>query len=250
MPASFWVIVNKVLEKSDIILEILDARLPEETRNSELEDKVRRSGKTIIYVINKSDLISKESAEKIKSRLKPSIFISSVKHQGTTILLREISRFASLKFPKKERVTVGVVGYPNVGKSSVINALKGRSSAPSSSKSGYTKHEQLIRVTARIYLIDTPGVYPFRERDDLKHALSSSVDSNKVKDPESAALALIQQLDGRVELFYNVNQADDPEESLERIALKCNKLKKGGLPDTVAMSKLILEDWQKGKIKP
>lgn len=250
MPASFWVIVNKVLEKSDIILEVLDARLPEETRNMELEEKVRKSGKSIIYVLNKSDLIPKAVAESIKSRLRPSVFVSSLKHHGTTILLHEISRLANSKYPGKERVTIGVVGYPNVGKSSVINALKGRSSAPSSSRSGYTKHEQLIRVTGKIYLIDTPGVYPFRERDELKHVLTSSVDPSKLKDAESGALMLIEQLSGRVEKFYGVEPGNDSEETLERIAVKCRKLKKGNIADTTAMAKVIISDWQKGRIKP
>lgn len=249
MPASFWVIVNKVLEKSDIILEVLDARLPEETRNRELEEKVHKSGKTIIYVINKSDLIQQSIAEKIKSRFKPSIFVSSLKHHGTTMLLHEIIKVANRKYPSQERITVGIVGYPNVGKSSVINALKGRASAPSSSRSGFTKHEQLIRITSRIYLIDTPGVYPFRERDVLKHVLTSSIDPAKLKDAEAGALMLIEQLSGRVEKFYGVGPGIDSEDTLEKIAFKRNKLKKGNIADTIAMAKVIIDDWQKGKIK-
>lgn len=248
MPASFWDIVNKVIDKSDIILEILDARMPDETRNREVEDKTKRQGKALIYVINKSDLISKENAEKLKSNLNHSVFVSSTKHQGTTILLKEIIRIANMKFPDKEKISVGVVGYPNVGKSSVINALKGRASAPSSSKSGYTKHEQLIKVTSRIYLIDTPGVFPFMEKDEIKHILTASADPGKIKDPEAAAMIIIQQLKGKVEEFYGVDKNEDVEEALEQIALAKRKLKKGNLPDTKTMSKIIIEDWQKGKI--
>jgi len=249
MPASFWEIVNRVLEKSDIILEILDARLPVETRNKEIEGKAKKLGKAVIFVINKADLIPKKQAEEIKSRLKQAVFVSSIKHHGTTILLHEILKQANRKYPQKEKIIVGVLGYPNVGKSSVINALKGRSSAPSSSKSGYTRHEQLIKVTNRIYLIDTPGVFPFMEKDELKHVLTASMDPSMVKDPEAAALMLIQRLSGNVERFYNVKPCTDPEEALEKIALKCNKLKKGNVPDTSAMAKMIIRDWQKGKIR-
>ena len=248
MPSSFWEIVNKVLGKSDIILEVLDARVPDQTRNKEIEDKAKRLGKTVIYVINKSDLIPKKTAESIKSKLKPAVFISSLKHHGTTILLHEIIKIANQKYPKKERITVGVLGYPNVGKSSVINALKGRSSAPSSSNSGYTKHEQLIKVTNKIYLIDTPGVFPFMEKDELKHVLTSSINPAKLKDPETAALMLIQKLSGKIEKFYGVEPCEDADETLEKIAISRKKLKKGNQPDTAAMAKIIVEDWQKGKI--
>lgn len=248
MPASFWEIVNRVIDKSDIILEVLDARLTNETRNKEVEDKAKRQGKEIIYVINKSDLIPKDNAEKLKSKLMPSVFVSSIKHYGTTILLKEILKIANIKYPDKERITIGVIGYPNVGKSSVINALKGRSSAPSSSKSGYTKHEQLIKVTKRIYLIDTPGVFPFMEKDELKHVLTASIDPAKIKDPEAAAMTLIQQLNGKVEAFYGIAKCPDEEEALEKIAQAKKKLKKGNMPDTKAMSKIIIDDWQKGKI--
>lgn len=250
MPASFWEIVNRVIEKSDIILEILDARLPEETRNREIEEKARKLGRSLIYVINKSDLIEKKTAEDIKSKLKPSVFVSSIKHHGTTILLHEIIKQAKTKYPEKEKIIVGIVGYPNVGKSSVINALKGRSSAPSSSRSGYTKHEQLIKVTNKIYLIDTPGVFPFLEKDEFKHVLTASVDPSKLKDPEAAALMIIQELAGKVEEFYDVGRCEDAEETLELIAMKKNKLKKGNKPDTKAMAKIIINDWQKGNIKP
>ena len=64
--ASFWNIVNKVIRESDILLEVLDARMVKETRNKEIEDKVKKSGKILIYVINKCDLVEKPTLERYK----------------------------------------------------------------------------------------------------------------------------------------------------------------------------------------
>ena len=75
--ASFWKHVNKVLREADIIIEVLDARLIEETRNEEIEKKIKVQGKIILYVINKCDLVNVNQLYGIKKTLKPSVFISS-----------------------------------------------------------------------------------------------------------------------------------------------------------------------------
>lgn len=239
---NFWEIVNKVLEKSNIILEVLDARFIEETRNKEIEEKVKKTNKILIYVINKSDLVEKKRLEKIK--LKPSVYVSSKNRFGTTKLLHTILRYA-----KKEDNIVGVLGYPNTGKSSVINALKGRSSASTSSFSGHTKGEQIIRINKKILLLDTPGVLPYKEKDKIKHVLIASLNPSQIKDPESAVIKLMQKFNGVIENYYNIKIRKDYEKSIEEIAFKNKKLKKGNLPDVDTMSRIILQDWQKGKIK-
>src|SRR3989344_8471730 len=137
---SFWRHVNKVLVNSDIIIEVLDARMIEETRNMEIEEKIERLGKKILYVITKCDLADIKKLEEERKRLRPSVFISSTEKLGTTILKKKI-----LELCHGERVVVGVVGYPNVGKSSLINALSGRGSARTSAQSGFTKGLQKIR---------------------------------------------------------------------------------------------------------
>ncbi len=242
---SFWNIVNDVIEKSDILLEVIDARLIEETRNKELEDKIRAAGKKLIFVINKCDLAEKSLLEKEKKKLKPSVFVSSTKRYGTTMLLHEIQKNTH----NKEKVIVGIVGYPNTGKSSVINALKGKSSAPVSPQSGFTKAMQLIKVTGRIYLLDTPGVFSYMEKGAVKHALRASVDFTQIKDPESAALFIIEGNKDAISSHYLVKKKADSDEMLEELALKLNRLKKGGIPDTKAAAQALLKDWQRGKIK-
>ncbi|MBI3033152.1 50S ribosome-binding GTPase [Candidatus Woesearchaeota archaeon] len=245
--ANFWKLVNEVIDRADLLLIVLDARLVDETRNIELEKKITVKGKPFILVLNKCDLTSKEYLEKKKKTLKNAVFISSLQHLGTTMLRDKI--FATAKKKKNEKITVGVVGYPNTGKSSVINALKGQKSAPASSQSGYTKAIQLVRADNRIYLIDTPGVIPFEEKDQIKHALMGAIDATKVKDPDVAAMRLIEILEGKAEAHYGLEKQSDSEVALEKIAKKLNKLKKHNELDLELVGRLILQDWQKGKIK-
>jgi len=237
---NFWDIVNKVIKRADIILLVLDARFPDLTEHVELKDKAGE--KPIIFVLNKADLADRKTLEKWKNRYRHCIYVSAKQHQGTTILLRKI-----LELSRGEKVTVGVVGYPNVGKSSVINALKGRKSAGTSPHSGFTKAMQLVRVTEKIFLIDTPGVLPYMEKDKIKLAMIGSTDFTKTKDPDLAAMELIKHKRDLVCKYYDVKEGS-PEKIIEHIAVKYKKLRKGGEPNIDETARMILKDWQKGKI--
>jgi ribosome biogenesis GTPase A len=241
---NFWRVVNDIIRESDILLQVLDARLIKESRNKEIEDKVKKADKVLINVINKCDLVEKSKLDKAKKELMPCVFVSAKEHLGTTMLRTEI-----LKNAKKEIVRVGVLGYPNTGKSSIINALKGRASAPTAPISGYTKGVQLIKVSKRIYLLDSPGVFPYKEKDEAKHAMIAARTFADLKDPEGSAMELIEKFPKLIEKYYTAKHHQDPEETLEEIALKLKKLKKGGLPDLNAAARIILKDWQRGNIR-
>jgi len=240
---SFWKHVNKVLQEAEIIIEVLDARLIEETRNKEIEGKIRKSGKKILYVITKCDLINVNQLKKKITHLKPAVFISATEHLGTTILKKKI-----LEMSRGDKVIVGVVGYPNIGKSALINALSGRGSARTSSESGYTKGLQKIRVDNKILLLDTPGVFPDKEKDLVKHGKIGAVDYSKIKDPELIVLKLIEDEKTLIQKHYNLKE-EDAEEILEAIAVKFNKLKKGGASDLEVAARFLLKQWQTGMIK-
>jgi ribosome biogenesis GTPase A len=239
---SYWRHVNQVIREAEIIIEVLDARLIKETRNAELEGKVLTSGKRLLYVVNKCDLVDKKKLEAAKKTLRPSVFISSKDHLGTTILKKKI-----LELSRGEAIIVGVVGYPNVGKSSLINALSGRGAARTSSESGFTKGMQKIKVDNKIMILDTPGVFPHKEKDVAKHSKTGSIDFGKIKDPEYAALRLIEDELKAIVGFYEIT-GTDPDEILEKIAFKLNKLAKGGKPNLEAAARQVLKDWQTGKI--
>ncbi|MCB9362491.1 50S ribosome-binding GTPase [Candidatus Woesearchaeota archaeon] len=241
--AQFWNVIHEVIARSDIILEVLDARVPDISRNEELERKVEKSGKQLIYVLNKCDLVSQGHAEAWKKKLKPSVFVSTKKMYGMTMLRERILRYA----PERE-VVVGVIGYPNTGKSSVINALKGKKAAKTSSVSGYTKGLQKVRIDNRIQILDTPGVLAFKESDEAKHALIGAKSIHQIKDPEFVALSLIVAQRDAVLESYGINDSEDEEDMLTEIAEKFSFLAKGGLPDLKRAGNKVIDDWQKGKL--
>lgn len=243
---NYWHIVNKVIENSDVVLEVLDARLIDETRNIEIEKRIKDSNKKLIHVVNKIDLINPnafEFREKLKELTHP-VFVASKKKLGTTILKKRI-----LEVARKNSIVAGVVGYPNTGKSSVINAISGRKSARTSPTSGFTKGLQKIRAGERIMLLDTPGVIPFEDNDIIRHALIGSKNPESMKEPDYVAMKLIQILHGLVEEHYKIEKNDDIEVVLENIAKKMHRFKKGGAPDIDSASKTIIMEWQRGKIK-
>ncbi len=243
----FWKIVNKVINDSDIILEVLDARFPEETRNLEIEKKIKRWNKKIIYVLNKADLL-KEKFEDIKLDFSPYVFVSAKNNLGTTKLRNLI-----LDQIKSRPVNIGIVGYPNTGKSSLINVLKQRKSARTSPTPGFTKGLQKIKIQEGIYLLDTPGVIPFQEKNEVKHALINIKDYTKIKDPDIIAYKIIEEIlrkDKKIlEKAYDIKvDTEDPQLLLERIALKLNWLLKGGKPNIDQIARRIISDFQRGKI--
>ncbi len=243
-----WKIVNDVINDADVLLLVMDSRLVEETRNVQIEQRVKGLGKPLIYVLSKCDLVGKDAAEKWKKTLNPAVFVSSKDHQGTTLLRERIIIEGKRAYPDKKGVKVGVLGYPNVGKSSLINAMRGKNVAPTSILSGHTRHVQKIKADNRIILLDTPGVIPQNEKDHLKHALIGTVDFNHEKDPDLIVMELMRSHPGRLESFYGIEESEDKEETIRKIAVKRNMLLKGGEIDIARVSRMILEDWQRGRI--
>lgn len=242
-----WRSVFKVICEADIVLEILDSRDPESFRNKKVEEIAAKQGKILILVINKSDLVPRDILEKWKRKLSreyPTVYISSKDRLGTRILRKTI-----LKYAPRIPVKVALVGYPNVGKSSIINVLKGKHSAGTSPIPGFTKHTQLFRITPKIFILDTPGVYP--ADDDVSLTLKSALEVEKIKDPIACALELIKFVrkrnPGELIKIYGI-ESDDEFEFLEKLAIKRGRLLKGGKPDIEEIARIILRDWQRGKI--
>ena len=253
-------LAEKTIEMSDIILEVLDSRFIQETRNTELEKKILDKGKKIIYVINKSDLIdSPSSKEKETWQMNPKIFISCSKRQGIRDLRNKIKALANLikNRSTKElgRVVVGIIGYPNTGKSSIINLLIGKKTAGTGADAGFTKGIQKVRLTADIVLLDSPGVIPREDYTNIEGKKKSKQTKlgarsySQVKFPETVVADLMKEFPGIFEQFYGLPKMNDSEEFIEELGTKKGFLKKGGLVEEDRTARFVLKDWQEGKIK-
>lgn len=230
---NFWNLVNRIIAEADIILEVVDARFIDETRNREIEEKVEKANKRIIIVANKADL------SKTRKDIPHLVYVSAKKKLGSTMLFKKI-----MQISHGEKVVVGVVGYPNTGKSSVINALSGRRAAPTSPNAGFTKSLRKVRAGSKIILIDTPGVLDFGKNDQTALALFGSLEANQLKDPIGAALTLIEKMKPEICRKYQVS-GDDAEEILGNVARKLHMLQSGGIPNEWLAAVKLVSDWQK-----
>ncbi len=264
-------IARKIIEASDIILQISDARFIDSTRNLELEKVIKNSNKKIINVINKSDLINKKTLNKENfSNLYPYIFISCKKRTGIKALRNLIKKFSKTidiekkeisedeeirKLSSKNKINIGIIGYPNTGKSSLINLLIGKSSAITGAEAGVTKGFQKLKLTKDIVLIDTPGIIPKNIYSEIKkanlatHTKLSGRGYSQIKEPEIIVAEIMKQYKKIFEKFYNINAKGNAEILIEKLGKRKNFLKKGGEINTDKTARLILKDWQLGRIK-
>ena len=244
---SAWTIGNKLVQQADILVILLDGRYPQETFPPDLFKKIKSTKKPYLFVLNKSDLVTQRFAEiKLSKEITPFIWFSSTKHYGVHELRRTL-----LAINKKRPLSVGILGYPNVGKSSFINCLSQRHAAPTSATAGFTKSMSKIRVAKDIYFFDTPGV-PAKRVNHEQQGILGTIDPSHLRDPDLAALALLERLypnQKSFKAFYGIEIKKDYLETLEELAVQMNYLKKGGIPDLMRASRKLLEDWQRGKLK-
>ena len=150
---------------------------------------------------------------------------------------------------------VGIIGYPNTGKSSIINMLAGRSIARVSAQSGFTKGIQKIRFAPGIVILDTPGVITETEnstlhREDLKkHAIIGVKTYDKTKNPDFVVSEIMKERPGLLEKFYGIEANGDAEVLLKELGRKWNFLRRGNVVDTDRTTRAVLKDWQLGKIR-
>lgn len=251
---NFWRVVEQVVRKADIILLIIDARMPELTRNETLERIINERGRKLVYVFNKIDLVKENDLKKLRLQYKDAFFVSGVNNIGLSKLKEGLFRIA--KRIGIELPHIGVVGYPNVGKSAIINALAHRAKTQVSSIAGTTKGIQWVKV-GKLRVIDSPGVIPFDERQEEKIGVMGAQNPEKLKNPDLAVINIIKMFLEKnkkaLEDFYKIKINEEDKEDISDIIIRIGKkrgfLVKGGEINENRTLIQILRDWQTGRLR-
>uniref|UniRef100_A0A671WG48 Nucleolar GTP-binding protein 2 n=1 Tax=Sparus aurata TaxID=8175 RepID=A0A671WG48_SPAAU len=250
-----WGELYKVIDSSDVIIQVLDARDPMGTRSKSIESylKKEKSWKHLIFVLNKCDLIPAWVTKRwvaVLSQEYPTLaFHASLTNSfGKGSLIQLLRQFGKLHTDKKQ-ISVGFIGYPNVGKSSVINTLRSKKVCNVAPLAGETKVWQYITLMRRIFLIDCPGVVYPSEDSESDIVLKGVVQVEKIKNPEEHIGAVLERAKPEyIQKTYRIPTWNSAEDFLEKLAMRTGKLLKGGEPDLSTVSKMVLNDWQRGRI--
>lgn len=258
-------VLKENLKNVDLILEILDARIPYSSHNKELKEIIKDKEK--IVILNKYDLanlnILKMWEEEIKKDYE-CVYTNAVKKDGLDRLVSimeekqvKINKKREEKKIKKRPVRAIVIGIPNVGKSQLINGLANKSSAKTGNTPGVTRGKQWIRVSKNIELLDMPGIlFPKADDEDTayKLVLTGAIKLKKV-DTETAAYKLLKYLEflnslDRVSDYYGIEIIEDehPYDILPKIGKKRGCLISGGKIDRNRAARLLINDYQKGEL--
>ena len=271
---------RKVVENADVLLEILDARDPLGCRCLEMEQAILASGsnKKLILVLNKIDLVPRDNVMKwlkyLRNEFPTVAFKSSTQTQrqnlackrfplgtgpvsmekssaclGSEMLMRMLGNYSRSK-DIKTSITVGIVGLPNVGKSSVINSLKRRRVCTVGATAGVTKVLQQVQLDSHIALIDSPGVVMVKAIDaDPRLILRNCCKIETLVDVMTPVEAILKRCD-RIEIMkhYCVPSYENVSDFVTLLAKRMGKLRKGGVPDCEAAAKAVLHDWNTGRI--
>lgn len=247
----------------DLVIELLDARIPISSKNPDIDTLAKNKARLVI--LNKSDLaddkINKDWIEYYKSKGINAICINSrtrgfAKQVNDAILKSceaKISRDLKRGI-KNKPIRAMIVGIPNVGKSTFINTLSGKSAAKTGNKPGVTKGKQWIRISNNIEFLDTPGILWPKFDDEMigEHIAFIGSVNEEIIDLEELACKLISTLKqikpGILNDRYLSDEAKDDYDVLKDIAINRNCLVKGGEPDTKRAAKMLCDDYKDGRL--
>ncbi len=264
--------IKDSLKLIDVVVEILDARVPMSSQNPLIDEMVK--GKSRIVILNKCDLADETQTQKWIKHFKnmgiTAIAVNSSNTFDIKNIIAEINRQGQIVYSKKDKnrsaklevkpiYRVLIIGIPNVGKSTIINRISKKNSLEVGNKPGVTTKKQWIRVDGNIDLLDTPGIlWPdlSHEQIGVKLALTGNI-KQEVLDIEELACAGIELLiqDDKykemLKLKYKL-QENDLElisyDILEKIGAKRGCIVSGGVVDMNKASRCFLDDLMNGKI--
>lgn len=254
----------------DIVIELVDARIPISSRNPDIDSLA--AGKSRVIILNKADMADdKETDNWVKHFTDEGMIavkLNSRSGNGMKQVKDAIAKAAEAKMARDRargilnrpvRAIVG--GIPNVGKSTFINSFAGRAVTKTGNKPGVTKGKQWIRLNKQVELLDTPGIlWPkFEDRKTAEHLAFIGSIKDEVIEKMELVLNLITELEnnyeGLIASYYGFDNCEKTEnkidfavKTLEAVAEKRALLKKGGETDTDKASKLILDDFKNGRL--
>ncbi|KAI0893836.1 P-loop containing nucleoside triphosphate hydrolase protein [Annulohypoxylon nitens] len=295
-------VFKQVVDQADVVLYVLDARDPEGTRSREVERMVMAAasgGKRLMLVLNKIDLIPPNVLKDWLTYLRryfPTLPLrasgsapnaQTFNHRDLTVqstssaLFKSLKSFAASK-QLKRAISVGVIGYPNVGKSSVINALlsrmggRGAAACPAGAEAGVTTSIRAVKIDSKLTLLDSPGiVFPSAQEGDSTSSSSSkknaveahahlvllnAIPPKQIDDPIPAVTLLLKRLSASPELLQKLmdvydlpplisSNGDETTDFLVQVARKRGRLGKGGVPNLGAAAMTVVTDWRDGRIQ-
>ncbi|KAJ4893067.1 Guanine nucleotide-binding protein-like NSN1 [Raphanus sativus] len=282
---AFYKELVKVIDLSDVILEVLDARDPLGTRCTDMERMVMQAGpnKHLVLLLNKIDLVPREAAEKWLKYLreefpavafkcstqeqrsnlgwkssksskaskesKPSNILQTSDCLGADTLIKLLKNY-SRSHELKKSITVGIIGLPNVGKSSLINSLKRAHVVNVGATPGLTRSLQEVHLDKNVKLLDCPGVVMLKSSgNDASIALRNCKRIEKLEDPVSPVKEILKLCSPQLLVtLYKITSFEAVDDFLYKVATVRGKLKKGGLVDIEAAARIVLHDWNEGKI--
>jgi nuclear GTP-binding protein len=249
-----WSELYKVIDASDVIIQVLDARDPMGTRSPPIEKYIKKekSYKHLIFVLNKCDLVPTWVTSrwvKILSKEYPTIaFHASITNPfGKGSLIQLLRQFAQLHKDKKN-ISVGFFGYPNVGKSSIINTLRKKKVCKAAPIPGETKVWQYVTLFRRVFLIDCPGVVYHSSDTQTDIILKSVVRIENIENVDHIEEVLKRVKKEYLQKHYKIVEWKDHVDFLTQIAKKSGKLHKNGKPDLTICARKVLHDWIRGRI--
>lgn len=250
-----WNELYKVIDSSDVVVQVLDARDPMGTRSKLVEKYLRTETphKHLVFVLNKVDLVPVWVTQKwvavLSSEYPTLAFHSSITNPyGKGALINLLRQFGKLHQDKKQ-ISVGLIGFPNVGKSSIINTMKAKKVCNVAPLAGETKVWQYVTLMRKIYLVDCPGIVPPSHESAIDMVLKGAVRTEYLKNPADYILPLLERVKrDYICRTYRVDEWNTPEDFMEQVARRTGKLLKGGEPDLNTVAKMVLNDWQRGKI--